>query len=823
MNQPITEERISSFVESKTYLDASRLRENITLQLFLKTDTQSHERIKRARNLDRYDLSRTTSSSGTVCVVAPELAQCVEDALGLARSLASRGWSVRLVTRLLPESLDEADRAALTVHFVRPLNSYASAISGRGPVLCFGPEVAAGLVLGGHKCICCVAEKDEEQLRDGALYIPDFLIGDAGVSGRNIFPLDLDVVEKLLCAKTRALPRPPRVPTVSACLIVRDEEGVVEECLESLVPFADETIVNDTGSLDRTPEIAMAYGARVIRTKWPDDFSKARNDALSQARCSYVLTIDADERLVSETVSEAKTRLTDGSEAWHVSIRNETRGNETSITIVRLFRNRLHHRYSGRIHEQIVHTIKGTVASSPLVARHVGYDPSHSAAKGKRQRNIDLLTKAISSDSVFAKGYLEYQAAVELLHLGNFYEGLEAMLKVVENTEKHAPFRPIAALHACNVLINQDRMDELLPLVMGLLEDYPGFAQVAVTAAGALLDSDRTDDAEAVLRSVDLEKEQVGLPKSDGADTYRLSLVWARIALNRGEKDLAYRHILKALEHKPDFAPAQSLLVDGWSERATEILSQVSPGTVRPAVLRCLLSGQEELALEIAHAAKDPGAEGEIHLAEKDYAQAAACFKRSSDEWDLIRAEILVESGLAGGEQVNTTTPSGPTGLVTRLLSGEPCGISELSMAGKVLGFLLDLGRDREVEKVLESLRPFGERAESMVAQVFQQRGKLDLAFERLQRVSDTPDYLPLKARLAYRLEKHAEAAAYYAALEALMPLGPEDSIYYVNSLVKCKLLDMAREAASQTFARYPWNSSAKRLAEILGVAHLAQ
>lgn len=820
MDKPITQERIASFVKSKSYLEEARRKEKLTLELFLKTDTQSHERMKRARRLDKYDLTRTISNPGTVWLVAPEFADDVESALGLARGLASRGWQVRLATRLLPETLDGEDRAALSVHFVRPLNSYTRAISGRGPVLCFGPEVAAGLVLGGHKCICRVSEEDEEQLRDGALYLPDFFIGNARVSGRRVFPPDIDMLEKILCAKTRALPQSPRVPAVSACLIARDEEGVIEECLESLVAFADETILNDTGSLDRTPEIAEAYGAHVLKTVWQDDFSKARNDALSEARCSYVLAIDADERLVPETVSETKTLLSEGGEAWNVNIRNEVGDQATSIAIVRLFRNRLHHRFSGRIHEQVVHAIKGTIGSSPLIIRHVGYEPSHSAVKDKRRRNIDLLSKELSGESIHSKGYLEYQAAVELLHLGNSYEGLEAMLNVVENTGKRAPFRPIAALHACRALINQNRIDDLFTFVVDLLEDYPGYVDMAVTAAAALLDRNRTDDAEAILNSVGLNDNQVELPKSDGADTYRLSLARARIALNRGEKDIAYSHVLKALDHKPDFAPAQSLLVDHWPERATEILSQASPGTVRPAVVRCLLSGQKDLALEIARAAKDPGAEGEIRLSEKDYARASACFRRSSDEWDLMRAEILSECGFAGSEQVNAHAPSG---LAARLLSGEPCSISELPMAGKALGFLLDLGRDREVEKVLKSLQPFGEKAESMVARVFSQKGKLEAAFERLQRVSDTPDYLPMKARLAYSLKKHDEAAAYYAALEALMPLGPEDSIYYINSLVKCRLLDMARKAASQTLARYPWNASISRLAEVLGVAHPVQ
>lgn len=820
MHEPITEERISSFVRSKSYHEAARRKEALTLDLFLRTDTQSHERVKRARKLDNYDLSRAALSPGTVWVVAPEFAESVENALDLTKSLASRGWQVHLVTRLLPEELEESCPTGLTVHHIRPLSSYAGTISGRGPVLCFGPEVAAGLVLYGHRCVCCIAGKDEEHSRDGALYIPDFLIGNTSIDARTVFPMELGVVEKLLSIKTRALPQPPRVPTVSACLIARDEEGVIEECLESLVAFADETIVNDTGSLDRTPDIAGAYGAHVLRTSWQDDFSKARNDAIGEARCSYILTIDADERLLPETVSEAKMRLTEGHEGWHVSIHNVVDGQTSAITITRLFRNRLHHRYSGRIHEQIAHAIKGVFAYSPLVIRHVGYERSHSAAKGKRQRNIDLLSKALSSESDQSNGYLEYQAAVELLHLGNSYEGLQAMLAVVENTEKDAPFRPIAAFHASSVFIDQGRMDDLLRFVTKLLGDYPGFVELAVTAAGGLLNHDRAGDAENVLNLVDPDQGGIELPKGEGAETYRMDLVRARIALSRGEKDLAYRHILKALDHKPGFPPVQSLLVDHWPEKATEVLSEASPGSVRPAVLRCLLSGRKDLALEIARAAKDPGAEGEIRLAEQDYAQATVCFTRSRDEWDMMRAEILAECGLAGSREAGQNTDAG---LAQRLLSGKPCSITELPMATKAIGFLLDLGRDEKVEKALESLRPFGEKVDAMVAEVFTERGKPEAAYKHLQRVSDTPDYLPLKARLAYKLNRHDESAAYYAALEALMPLGPEDSIYYVDSLVRCNLLDMARQAASQTLARYPWNASINRLAEILGVARVVR
>jgi hypothetical protein len=134
------------------------------------------------------------------------------------------------------------------------------------------------------------------------------------------------------------------------------------------------------------------------------------------------------------------------------------------------------------------------------------------------------------------------------------------------------------------------------------------------------------------------------------------------------------------------------------------------------------------------------------------------------------------------------------------------------------------LDETEEVEKVLrEPPALWREGGRHGGARSSLRRGKPEAAYKHLQRVSDTPDYLPLKARLAYKLNRHDESAAYYAALEALMPLGPEDSIYYVDSLVRCNLLDMARQAASQTLARYPWNASINRLAEILGVARVVR
>ncbi len=88
--------------------------------------------------------------------------------------------------------------------------------------------------------------------------------------------------------------------TISLCMIVKNEEECLGRCLESLKGIVDEMIVVDTGSTDRTIEIAKEFGARVEYFTWTGDFSDARNYAFSLAGCDYIYSADADEELDEE-------------------------------------------------------------------------------------------------------------------------------------------------------------------------------------------------------------------------------------------------------------------------------------------------------------------------------------------------------------------------------------------------------------------------------------------------------------------------------------------------------------------------------------------
>lgn len=94
--------------------------------------------------------------------------------------------------------------------------------------------------------------------------------------------------------------------TVSLCMIVRDEEKTLSRVLEAARQFCDELVVVDTGSTDRTVEIANACGAKVYHFKWIDDFAAARNFSFSKATGDWILWLDADDVLPPETIEIGK-------------------------------------------------------------------------------------------------------------------------------------------------------------------------------------------------------------------------------------------------------------------------------------------------------------------------------------------------------------------------------------------------------------------------------------------------------------------------------------------------------------------------------------
>ena len=187
--------------------------------------------------------------------------------------------------------------------------------------------------------------------------------------------------------------------TVTLCLIVKNEEKNLADCIGPVKHLFDAVHVTDTGSTDRTREIARELGVELFEFPWCDHFGAARNASMSHVKTDWILWLDADDRVEGENIpklAQLLAGLTDENVCYGLKCRCLAAGGEGPPTVVdhiRLFRNHPAIRWTHRVHEQILPAIKaagGQVRFSPVTITHVGYmDPG--LRRRKTERDLKLL------------------------------------------------------------------------------------------------------------------------------------------------------------------------------------------------------------------------------------------------------------------------------------------------------------------------------------------------------------------------------------------------------------------------------------------------
>lgn len=250
---------------------------------------------------------------------------------------------------------------------------------------------------------------------------------------------------------------------ISVCLIAKNEEKHIEECLKRLQPYGFEIVLADTGSTDRTVELARKYTDKIYFFEWCGDFSAAKNFAMQKASHDWILSIDCDEYL--EDIDQAALQRCMESYSRHagrILIRNRfTECGHTSYEQVRVSRfvNKHCFHFEGAVHEQLVPTVfpdartaaeashnqdpeiaydcQNTatntapikyVYSAPITVLHVGYDGTEDEMRKKSERNITLLKKELENSGPDPYIYYQlgqsyrklhdYEAALHYLDLG---------------------------------------------------------------------------------------------------------------------------------------------------------------------------------------------------------------------------------------------------------------------------------------------------------------------------------------------------------------------------------------------------------------------
>ena len=187
------------------------------------------------------------------------------------------------------------------------------------------------------------------------------------------------------------------------CMIVKNEERALARCLESVRDWVGEMVVVDTGSTDNTVNIAVSYGARVSHFAWCDDFSAARNAALDQATCEWILVLDGDEFLHVEDPEKLAQALQQSRfDGFSVPIRSvNDDGTYSKAMVFRLFRrSQPGIRYRGEVHEQLQAVASGELHTSSLACvsiDHDGYTAAVVASADKARRNVRLSHKLTQS------------------------------------------------------------------------------------------------------------------------------------------------------------------------------------------------------------------------------------------------------------------------------------------------------------------------------------------------------------------------------------------------------------------------------------------
>ena len=204
--------------------------------------------------------------------------------------------------------------------------------------------------------------------------------------------------------------------TISAAMIVKNEEKFLPGCLESIKELVDEIIIVDTGSTDRTMDIAREYGAKIYEHPWQNDFSFHRNQSIDYSTGDWVLIVDADEELDPEehNIIKQLVKRKDINAISFVVFNKIQSGRVGFLNSVRMFRNGNNFKYEGIVHNQL--HVSGKIYTSHLKVIHHGYGLSDEQMKQKGRRSEALLLKQIEEDP---------NAIFPHFNLAQLYRGLD--------------------------------------------------------------------------------------------------------------------------------------------------------------------------------------------------------------------------------------------------------------------------------------------------------------------------------------------------------------------------------------------------------------
>ena len=377
------------------------------------------------------------------------------------------------------------------------------------------------------------------------------------------------------------LPVPPdgaaQLPSgVSLCMIVRNEERFLEACLASVRDAVDEINIVDTGSTDRTVEIARSFGANVEVREWRDDFGWARNESLAMATRRWTLVLDADEELAPESVPLLRAlRETPAAEMGvYVQIQNavdDLSGSVSTMThmLPRIFPTSPRIRYRNVIHENLMldddrHVV---AAVSPIVVRHKGYTTEVMDAREKNARNRPLLERAMreAADDSFSW----FNFGVAAIAAGDYETGIDVLDRMFAMPGPRRLFFPIAAVMLAHAYGDgRGDVERALAIVEAEAEVTPDHANVIFTRGNFLARQRRFDEARAAFeRALEVRDRAANhVMVDDEIFTWKAAVNIASSYTREERFEEAVPWFERALDGKPGSATLRTLLANAYEK-----------------------------------------------------------------------------------------------------------------------------------------------------------------------------------------------------------------------------------------------------------------
>ncbi|HEX5308094.1 MAG TPA: glycosyltransferase family 2 protein [Solirubrobacteraceae bacterium] len=362
------------------------------------------------------------------------------------------------------------------------------------------------------------------------------------------------------------LAQPAEGLRLSLCMIVRDEQEMLPRCLGAVAGAVDEIVIVDTGSTDTTVEIARRFGARVIEREWTGSFAEARNVSFDAAEGDWLMYLDADEVLQREDAPLLRALTTrTWREAFYLSETNYTgeieEGTAVTHNALRVFRNRHHYRFEGRLHEQIAHRLPGhlpeRLEATAVRVEHYGYLGVVRDRREKSRRNIELLRlqQAEGPPTPFLHYNLgsEYAAAGDARAALAEFERAWGLIEQSVDCDRYE-FAPALMTRLVKALRVCGRPAEAIAKAEDGLLRFPGFTDLVYeqgVAAGDLGEAERA--ALYFERCIEMGDAPRQYTATVGCGSYLPRVQLAELCSARGEGERAIELLEWCLREHPKF------------------------------------------------------------------------------------------------------------------------------------------------------------------------------------------------------------------------------------------------------------------------------